>query len=103
MLATTFSRNSVSSPVAGAKPCTLASRPWLSGDWCKLLAWGLSGSFYLLELSCAGFRHSAGFHVRVILDDAACRLKKLGDMRDVLGVLGVVLVVPSVLCVLVLW
>ena len=53
------------------------------------------------ELWCAGFRHSAGFHARVILDGAACRLRELGDVHDVLGVLGVVLVVPIVLHVLV--
>ena len=52
----------------------------------------------LWELSCAGFHHSAGFHARVILDGAACRLRELGDVRDVLGVLGVALVVPIVLC-----
>ena len=49
------------------------------------------------ELSCAGFRHSAGFHARVILDGAACRLRELGDVHDVLGVLGVDNVVPVVL------
>ena len=54
----------------------------------------------LWELSCAGFRHSAGFHARAILDGAACRQKEL-DVRDVLGVLGVALVVPIVLRVLV--
>ena len=42
----------------------------------------------LWELSCAGFIHSAGFHARVILDGAACRLGKLGDVHDELGVLG---------------
>ena len=57
----------------------------------------------LSELSCAGFRHTAGFHARVILDGAACRLGELGDVRDVLGVLGVGPVVPIVLCVLVWW
>ena len=41
------------------------------------------------ELWCAGFRHSACFHARVILDGAACRLGELGDVHDVLGVLGV--------------
>ena len=50
-----------------------------------------------------GFRHSAGFHARVILDGAACRLGELGDVHDVLGVLGDVLVVPIVLRVLVSW
>ena len=50
-----------------------------------------------------GFRHSAGFHARVILDGAACRLGEHGDAHDVLGVLGVALVVPIVLRILVLW
>ena len=51
---------------------------------------------------CArGFHHSASLCARVILDGAACRLRELGDMRDVLGVLGVALVVPIVLRVLV--
>ena len=50
--------------------------------------------------SClAGFRHSAGFHARVILDGAACRLGEPGDVHDVLGVR----VVPIVLRVLVSW
>ena len=43
----------------------------------------------LWELLCAGFRHSAGLHARVILDGATCRLGELGDVRDVLGVLRV--------------
>ena len=43
----------------------------------------------LWELWCAGFRHSASLHARVILDDATCRLRELGDVRDVLSVLGV--------------
>ena len=47
------------------------------------------------------FCHSAGFHARVILDGAACRLRELGDVRDVPGVLGVDHVVPVVLRVLV--
>ena len=55
------------------------------------------------ELWCAGFRHSADLHARLILDGAACRLRELGDVRDVLGVLGVALVVPIVLRVLVSW
>ena len=50
-----------------------------------------------------GFRHSASFHARVILDGAACRLRELGDVHDVLGVLGVDHVVPFVLRVLVSW
>ena len=43
----------------------------------------------LWELLCAGFRHSAGRHTRVILDGATCRLRELGDVRDVLSVLVV--------------
>ena len=43
----------------------------------------------LWELLCAGLRHSAGLHARVILDGAACRLRELGDVRDVLGALRV--------------
>ena len=63
-----------------------------------------STSLWILwELSCAGFRHSAGFHARVILDGAACRLRELGDVRGVLDVLGVALIVPVVLRVLVSW
>ena len=54
----------------------------------------------LWELSCAGFRHSAGFHARVILDGAACRLGEHGDVHDVLGVLGDDRDVPIVLRVL---
>ena len=58
----------------------------------------------LWELSCAGFRHSASFHARVIVDGAACRLGEPGDVHDVLGVLGVDRVVPIVvLRVLVSW
>ena len=52
---------------------------------------------------CAGFRHSAGFHARVVLDGAACRLGGLGEVDDVLGVLGVDRVVPIVVRVLVSW
>ena len=48
-------------------------------------------------LSCAGFRHSASFHARVILDGAACRLEEHGDVHDVLGVLGDDHVVPMML------
>ena len=48
-----------------------------------------------------GFRYSAGLHARAILEFAACRLRELGDVRDVLSVLGVGLVVPIVLRVLV--
>ena len=55
------------------------------------------------ELSCAGYRLSAGFHARVNLDGASCRLRELGDVRDVLGVLGVDHVVLVVLRVLVSW
>ena len=57
----------------------------------------------LWELSCAGFRNSASLHARVTLDDAACRLRELGDMHDILGVLGVDHVVLVVLRVLVSW
>ena len=52
---------------------------------------------------CAGFRHSAGFLGRVVLDGAACRLGDLGEVDDVPVVLGVDRVVPIVLRVLVLW
>ena len=52
---------------------------------------------------CAGFRHSAGFHARVVLDGAACRLGGLGEVDDVLGVLGVYRVIPIVVRVLVSW
>ena len=43
----------------------------------------------LWELLCAGFRHSASLHARVILDDATCRLTDFGDVRDVQSVLAV--------------
>ena len=49
-----------------------------------------------------GFRHPAGFHARVILDGVAFRLVVLGEVDDVLGVLGVDRVVPIVR-VLVSW
>ena len=52
-------------------------------------------------MSCACFRHSAGFHARVTLDGAACRLGDPGEVHDVLGVLGVDRVVPIVVRVLV--
>ena len=55
----------------------------------------------LWELWCAGFCHSAGLHVRVILDGVTCQLRELGDVCDVLGILRVALVVPIVLRVLV--
>ena len=55
------------------------------------------------RMFCGGFRHSAGCHARVILDGAACRPRELGDVHDVLGVLGVDHVVPVVLRVLVSW
>ena len=55
------------------------------------------------RMSCAGFRHSAGFHATVILDGAACRLGDLGEVHDFLGVLGVDRVVSIALCVLVSW
>ena len=40
----------------------------------------------LWELLRTGFRHSAGVLARVVLDDAACRLGELGDVRDVLDI-----------------
>ena len=43
----------------------------------------------LWRMFCSGFRHSAGFHVRVVLDGVACRLGDPGEVDDVLGVLGV--------------
>ena len=52
---------------------------------------------------CAGFRDSAGFHARVIVDGAACRLGDPGEADDVLDVLGVDRVVPIVVRVLVSW
>ena len=36
-----------------------------------------------------GLPPPAGLHARVILDGATCRLRELGDVRDVLSVLGV--------------
>ena len=54
----------------------------------------------MLELSCAGFRHSTGYHARVILDGPACRLGERGDVHDVLGVLGGDHIEPIVLRVL---
>ena len=41
----------------------------------------------LWRMFCAVFRHSAGFHARVVLDGAACRLGGLGEVNDVLRVL----------------
>ena len=43
------------------------------------------------------------FFARVVLDGAACRLGGLGEVDDVLGVLGVDRVVPIVVRVLVSW
>ena len=40
-------------------------------------------SYFLWDLWCAGFRHSAGFHARVILDGATCRLGEPGEVDDV--------------------
>ena len=57
----------------------------------------------LWRMLCAGFRHSSGFHTTVILGGAACRLRELGDVHNVLGVLGVGRVVPIVVRVLVSW
>ena len=59
-------------------------------------------SYFLWDLWCAGFRHFQGFHARVILDGATCRLGEPGEVDDVLGVLGEDLVVPIVR-VLVSW
>ena len=58
---------------------------------------------FVYELSCSGFRHSAGFHAKVNLDAAACRLGGLREVHDVLGVLGEQRVVPIVVRVLVSW
>ena len=52
---------------------------------------------------CAGFRHSAGFHARVVLDSVAFRLGVLGEVDDVQGILGVDRVLPDVVRVLVSW
>ena len=52
------------------------------------------------RILCECFRHPAGFHARVILDGTASQLGELGDVRDVLGVLGDDHVVPIVLRVL---
>ena len=41
---------------------------------------------------CAGFRHSAGFHARVVLDGAACRLGGLGEVADVLAACSCVVI-----------
>ena len=57
----------------------------------------------LWRMFCAGFRHSASFHASVVLDGAACRLGGLGEVDDVLVVLGVDRVVPIVVRVLVSW
>ena len=51
---------------------------------------------------CAGFRHSAGFHARVVLlDSDAFRPGLLGEVDDALGVLGADRVVAIVVSVLV--
>ena len=50
---------------------------------------------FVWRMLCAGFRHSAGFHARVVLDGAACRLGDLGELDDVPGVLGADRVVPA--------
>ena len=71
----------------------------------NLRSWRLPQALWahnLWVLSCAGFRHLAGFHARVILDVAACRLGELGDVHDVMGVLGGDHVVTVVLRVLVI-
>ena len=40
---------------------------------------------FLWELLCAGFRHCASLHARVVLDGVAYRLSDLGDVQDVVG------------------
>ena len=57
----------------------------------------------LWRVCCAGFRHSAGFHDKVVLDSDAFGLVVLGEVDDALGVLGVDRIVPIVERVLVLW
>ena len=57
----------------------------------------------LWRMCCAGFRHSAGFHDRVVLDSDAFRLVVLGEVDDAPGALGVDRVVPIVVRVLVSW
>ena len=53
---------------------------------------------------CAGFRHSAGFHARVVLlESDVFRPGLLGEVDDALGVLRVDRVVPIVVRVLVSW
>ena len=52
---------------------------------------------------CAGFRHSAGFHARVVLDGVTFRQGVLEEAHDVQGILGVNRVVPIVARVLVSW
>ena len=49
---------------------------------------------------CASFRHSAGFHARVVLDSDGFRLGVLGEVVDAKGVLGVDRVVQIVVRVL---
>ena len=48
-------------------------------------------------------RSAQVLHARAILDGSVCRLRELGDVHDVLGVLGVDHVVPVVLRFLVSW
>ena len=54
-------------------------------------------------MCCAGFRHSADFHARVVLDSVAFRLGEPGEVDDALRVLGVDRVVPIVVRVPVSW
>ena len=54
-------------------------------------------------MCCASFRHSVGFHARVVLDSVAFRLGQLGGADDVQGIIGVDRVVPIVVRVLVSW
>ena len=49
-----------------------------------------------------GFRHSVGFHARVVLDSDAFRLVVFGEVNNALGVLGLDRVV-RIVRVLVSW
>ena len=77
---------------------------WEEGDQTVVDSLGrVVNTLRLWRMFCAGFRHSAGFHARVVLDGAACRLGGLGEVDDVLGVLGEDRVDSIVVCVLVSW
>ena len=53
----------------------------------------------LWRMFCAGFRHSACFHARVVLDSVAFRLVVLVKVDDALCVLGVDIVLSRLQCV----